>query len=665
VARGGKANRPVKAVKAADEALQKAMAVAEARNRKEGIESLLSVRKTYPESTAGQEALYRAGVLAFEEGDFVTARASLTELVFENPLYPDAQQARLKAGLAAVELKAWRDAYQTLSSLVDSLEGNDRRLAEEGLQKAAAGTQQYGEALKIALKAVEVASQPDERSVALSRLEDVVETKTNFLALTEAWHDLPSTHPAWPLLTFKMGRVYYHLRDWTNLDQTLKSLLSSAPSSPYAPEARELLARVSRRAETRPKVVGAILPMTSKKYKAFAETVLRSLQLGLKGSDVELVVKDSADDPALAGKLVEQLVFDDGAIAVIGPVLTEDSRRAALVAEELQIPLITLSRAEGITELGPHVFRTMVTNSQQADALAEYSMVGLGYKTFAVLFPNTPFGTEFTNAFWDAIEARGGVIRGAETYPHDSTTFTDEAKKIVGRYYLEDRGDFYERVREIRENESDAFRRRKALEKAKAGLDPIIDFEALLIPDAWQKVSLLAPALAVEEMVTNACDKRDLERIQKTTGKDRLKTVTLLGPATWSSPKGPSGDPQLMERGGKYVICSVFVDGFYENSDRPSTKRFVSAFHEAYAGQTMTLLDAVAYDTAGLVRKTLETGAKTRASFRDALSTLKGYDGATGFLSFTEKRETKRQLFILSITPKGLREVSVTRKPEG
>jgi hypothetical protein len=66
-----------------------------------------------------------------------------------------------------------------------------------------------------------------------------------------------------------------------------------------------------------------------------------------------------------------------------------------------------------------------------------------------------------------------------------------------------------------------------------------------------------------------------------------------------------------------------------------------------------------------LVRKTLETGAKTRASFRDALSTLKGYDGATGFLSFTEKRETKRQLFILSITPKGLREVSVTRKPEG
>ena len=658
--------RDVKSVPAADEALQKAIVVADTRTRKEGIEALFAVRKTYPDSTAGQDALYRAGVLAFEEGDFVTARKAFTELVFENPLHPQADQARLKSGLASVELKAWRDAYQTLSPLIDKLSGADKKLAEEGLEKAAAGTQQFGEALKLAMKAVDAAQSDDDKKAALARLEEVVESKTNFLAITEAWHELPVTHAAWPLLTFKMARVYYHLRDWTNLDQALKSLLQNAPNSPYAPEAKELLARVSRRAETKPKVVGAVLPLSSKKYKAFADTVLRSLQLGFKGSDVELVVKDSADDPALAAKLVEQLAFDEGAIAIIGPLLTDDSRRAALVAEELQIPLITMSRAEGITDIGPHVFRTMVTNSQQADALAEYSMTTLGYKTFAVLFPNTPFGTEFTNAFWDAIEARGGVIRGAETYPHDATTFTDEAKKVVGRYYLEDRADYLEKVRDIRDNETDAFRKRKALEKAKAGLNPVIDFDALLLPDSWQKVSLVAPALAVEEMVTNACDKHDLERIQKTTGKDRLKTVTLLGPSTWTSPKGPSGDPQLIERGGKYVLCSVFVDGFYENSDRPSTKAFVNTFRETLQGQSITLLDAVAFDTAGVVRRVIDTAApKSRAAFREALSNLKGYEGATGAMSFTDKREAKRQLFILNITTRGVREVMVTRKPEG
>jgi branched-chain amino acid transport system substrate-binding protein len=657
--------RDVKAVPAADEALQKAITAADSKTRKEGIESLFAVRKAYPDSTAGQEALYRAGVLAFEEGDYVTARKALTELVFENPLHPNALQAKLKAGLAAVELKAWRDAYQTLSPLLESLTGEDRRLAEEGLARAAAGTQQNGEALKLAIKGVDAAQGPDAQKAALARLEDVVETKTTFLAVAESWHDLPTTHPAWPLLTFKMARVYYHLRDWTNLVQALKSLVQNAPGSPYAEEAKVLLARVSRRAETKPKVVGVVLPMSSKRYKAVAETVLKSLQLGFKGSDVELVVKDSGDDPAQAARLVEQLTFDDGAIAIIGPVLTDDSRRAALVAEELQVPLITLSRAEGVTDIGPHVFRTMVTNAQQADALAEYSMVTLGYKTFAVLFPNTSFGTEFSNAFWDAIEARGGTIRGAETYPHDATTFTDEARKVVGRYYLEDRADYLERLREIRDSENDAFRKRKALEKAKAGLDPVIDFEALLIPDSWQKVSLVAPALAVEEMVTNACDKRDLERIQKTTGKDRLKTVTLLGPSTWSSPKGPSGEPQLIERGGKYVLCSVYVDGFYENSDRPGTKAFVTTFREAFQGQSITLLDAVAYDTAQVVRRAMEAQPKSRAAFREALQAVKGYEGATGTLSFTDRREARRQLFILNITTRGVREVTVEKKPEG
>ena len=90
----------------------------------------------------------------------------------------------------------------------------------------------------------------------------------------------------------------------------------------------------------------------------------------------------------------------------------EDAKRGALVAEELQVPLITLSRADGLTEIGPHVFRNMVTNSQQAEALADYAMTTLGYKTFAILHPNTPFGVELSNEFWDAIEKRGGQIRG-------------------------------------------------------------------------------------------------------------------------------------------------------------------------------------------------------------------------------------------------------------
>lgn len=627
-------------------------------------DALIAVRKTYPTSTAGQEALYRAGALAFEDGEYLKAKKALDELVFENPLHPMATQARLKSGLASVELKAYRDAFQVLQPLVERLDGDDRRLAEDALAKAAAGTQQFGEALKAALKSLEGATGEAETKAGMARLEDVIETKTNFTSLAEAWLGMSKAHPAWPMVSFKMARVYFHLRDWQRLDETLRSLINEAPESPYAQEAKAMQARVARRGQVRPKAIGAILPLSGK-LKPVGDAVQRALTMALKGSDIELIVKDSGNDSSVAAKLVEQLTLDEGVMAIIGPVGADDSKRAALVAEELQVPLISLSRVEELTKIGPHVFRTMVTNSQQAEALVDYAMGTLGMKSFAVLYPNIGFGAEMSNAFWDAVEAKGGLIRGAETYEHDQTSFTSEAKRLVGRYYLEDRADYYEKLRDAKEGVKDERLRRKAIEKARDAVDPIIDFEALLIPDSWQKVALVAPALAVEEVVTNACDKKDVERIQKTTGKNKLKTVLLLGPATWASPKGNSGDPQLLERGGKYVLCSVYVDGFYEGSERPKTKAFVSAFREAHRDVSITLVDAVAYDTGGIVREVMEKGQpQNRTAFREALRGIKGYQGATGSISFDETGEARRDLFLLNVTQKGIKELNLS-KPEG
>ena len=663
----------VKAVPKADDALAAALEQGKGKPKKKQIEALLAVRKAFPETTAGQDALYQAGVLSFEEGDYVEARKALNELLFENPLHPKANDARLKSGLSALELKAYRDAYQTLSALVDKLEGPDKVKAQDALAKAAAAAQAYGDALKLAIKAVDAATNDADRVAALAKLEETVETRVSFLSIAEVWNELPKNHAAWPLLTFKLGRVYYHLRDWPRLDDTLKMLVREAPNSPYTPDAKEMLARIARRSEVKPKVVGVVVPMSGK-YKALGDAVMRGINLALKGSDIELVVKDSQGDVNLAGKMVEELAFDDGAIAIIGPLLADDSRRAALVAEELQVPIVTLTRTEGITQIGPHVFRNMVTNSQQAEALADYAMGTLGYKTFAVMYPNIPFGVELSNEFWDAIERRGGVVRGAESYEHDATTFTAEAQSLVGRRFKEDRPEYMEKYRAVRELGLDDFHRRKALEKVKKDLEPVIDFEALLLPDSWQRVSLVAPALAVEDIITNACDKKDLEKIQKTTGKDKpgqLKTVTLLGPSTWSSPKNrQTQEFELVERGGKFVTCSVYVDGFYENSKRPATRTFVDNFHEAYKDNSPTLLDAIGFDTAQILKNVIDKGApKTRAELRDRLAAVKDFEGATGTTRFDDAREAQKALFLLSIDPKGIKELppgkEPAHKPEG
>jgi hypothetical protein len=309
----------------------------------------------------------------------------------------------------------------------------------------------------------------------------------------------------------------------------------------------------------------------------------------------------------------------------------------------------------------------MLTQSAQANALAEYSTKVLGYKSFALLYPNTPYGEELANLFWDAVVARGGTMRGAEQYGFDQTTFTTEVKKLVGRYYLEDRSDYIHAVQELRDSGMDAFHRRKALEKLKSSLLPNVDFEALFVPDNWTQVGLLAPALAVEDVITNACDPRDLERIRKTTKRHDLKTVTLLGSNRWASPKGRTGLPELVVRGGKFVTCSVYVDGFFSDSSRPQTRRFVKAFSESSTdGRAPTLLEANAYDSALLYKSLLNAGTrKTRAEIRDALAATKNFEGATGKTTFNAHREAEKPLFFLQVGNEGVHEVTANERVSG
>ena len=103
----------------ADQALAQVEATARSQPKSKQVEIYLNFRKAYPATSAGEEALYRAGVLSFELGDYVNARKQFNELLFENPLFDEAPDAKRMLGLSALEVGAYRDAFHTLSSLAE------------------------------------------------------------------------------------------------------------------------------------------------------------------------------------------------------------------------------------------------------------------------------------------------------------------------------------------------------------------------------------------------------------------------------------------------------------------------------------------------------------------------------------------------------------------
>jgi branched-chain amino acid transport system substrate-binding protein len=84
----------------------------------------------------------------------------------------------------------------------------------------------------------------------------------------------------------------------------------------------------------------------------------------------------------------------------------------------------------------------------------------------------------------------------------------------------------------------------------------------------------------------------------------------------------------------------------------------VQEYRRTYKGDP-GLLEAYGFDAARMVRDIIEKQApRSRGAFREAMATLKDFDGATGKTSFDEKREAQKPLFFLSVDSKGITELT-------
>src|SRR5690606_27010244 len=272
----------VRADPAADAALAEAASRAQGLEGEAAAEVYLSVRRAYPESTAGQEALFQAGVQYFESHDYARARSTLTELLYENPLFSEAERAKRMLGEAALESGAYRDAYLTLGALADKAQGAERRELMLKAAQAAELAGLHGATLRIAVELAGDASGA-ERDQAMAEVRRQVEGRASVSDLEEVQKELSASHPAWPLLTYKLARIYGHVGDYDRMQRTLDVFLRQAPDSEFAESARLMLTRMSRPERVEPQRVGVFLPLSGA-YQAVGEAVLRGLRLSLEGS---------------------------------------------------------------------------------------------------------------------------------------------------------------------------------------------------------------------------------------------------------------------------------------------------------------------------------------------------------------------------------------------
>jgi ABC-type branched-subunit amino acid transport system substrate-binding protein/thioredoxin-like negative regulator of GroEL len=566
----------------------------------------------YPDSSLTGEALFRRGQALAGAGQYEQAQQALQQFLEKYPTSPFKNPAAAELGMVQSKLGLAAEAAQSLKPMAEQMtpEVTEKQLADftEVLESAPAA------------EVARLVAETDKRS------------------------------PAWPLAALKLARIQLHTGDRVHAGELAAEILSiTAGQGPTADGARAVQRAVQPAGAVKPNLLGIVLPLSGD-LKGFADQALNGIALTLdlqnRGA-LQVEVKDSKGEPDAAADAVEELA-QAGAIAILGPLGVAEGLAAATRAQQLGIPVVSLSRAEGLTALGDYVFRDMPTSSAQARAVAEYAQKKLNVKGFGILQPESPYGDEMTRYFWDAVEGGGATVRAYEHYPRETTTFKPFIQSMVGRTAsdLEERQQYADELKKLAEQIKDPYKRRKAAQALRNAQAPIVDFEALFIPDSARTVRLIGPAIASEDVITAGCDTKELEVVKKTTKNEQLRTVQLLGTSLWDSPDLTD------ERSGvaRYVQCSIFVDVFFAQSERPATRKFVDDFANAYH-RPPGFLEAHAFDAAALIKRASEDRHPgTREQMRDALATMqKPFEGATGDTVFGKDREAQKPFFWLWI----------------
>jgi ABC-type branched-subunit amino acid transport system substrate-binding protein len=429
-------------------------------------------------------------------------------------------------------------------------------------------------------------------------------------------------------------------------DQLLR-MSAEHPDDVFTRHVQALVEKMNLEGEPGICTVGCLLPLTGK-YGRFGTSVLNAMLLGArgfqnpeeKGSSIRLLIRDTQGNPEVAVQQLRELAEDPNVVGIVGPLRAKVAFACAEEADNLQIPMITLTQREEVARVGDYVFQNGLTIRQQVDTLVEFVMDEMAFASFAVLYPNDAYGKLSKELLESKVLEMGGELVSAVPYEEGETDFQDEIRLLVGQKFLLEMERREEERRQEKRLEGDLEAgvdggvAETAMGDAEEGADgdeeePLLPpFQVLFIPDHYRKVALIAPHLAFYE----------------------VNEIVLLGTNAWNS-------TQLVELAGEYVRDAIFVDGFFPESNMDYVREFVEHYMRAFQTEPR-VLEAQGYDSLLMLADSFSYAPlKTRDQVREALAGMEGYPGLSGYTRFNEDGSAKKRLYILSIVGNDIQQI--------
>ena len=552
-------------------------------------------------------ALFREGEILFSKGDTEKSLWRFKRLITEFPKSPLLNEAKFRMGICYTQLKRPKDAIRILNELLPTFLAPTRMvqiftlLGDNYLElkDRLSALHWYG-------KGILVSGQPtDEPKNKVRALIDTSETEEELKSIESLYRGAYAGGYA----KLKLAQLAKHQGNDALAKKILMELDKEYRIVDYGPIARELSELIPFPPKSK-YTLGVILPLSGV-HQPFGERVLQGVQLAIKETEVpgkipliSLAIRDSKGSPWEAERAIEELVTKEKVIAIIGPLLSSTAERAVKKAQQMKVPLLTFSQKE---IKGDFLFQNSLTPYDQVQTLVEYAIRDLDLRTFAVFYPNSPYGLYFKNLFAQEVSRRRGKISGVVAYQEDQTDFSQEIKGFF-------------KIETIQKSDS----KRKKEEEFK----PLLSVDGIFIPDTHDRVAMILSQMAYYDV-----------------------KGTFLGTNAWNG-------PGLISTAGRAAEGAIFVDLFFKKDSSPLVVRFVEEFRKNYQREP-EILEALGYDGAKFLKDILQSKLiSTPLQMKEEIRQVQNFQGVSGLKGFGEDGKAIRTLRILKVDKGQIEQVS-------
>jgi branched-chain amino acid transport system substrate-binding protein len=587
--------------------------------------------RQYGKGPLAAAALMKIGYIRAVNGEYELARAAYRRVVSDYPASSFVQDALVEELATYYQQGRYGDVIQHAPDTLQRIDSKLHIFKTYALVGDAYMAMDAPiEALDFYVRSQEFASELELEAIKAKIKEAIAQLDAADIAILV---EHPDESLPMDFLLYQLGLDYALAEKYDEALTVLNEFIDRYPAGEDRILVESLIDEIKKNAVFNRNTIGVLLPLSGS-YEAFGQRALRGIELALVqfssqtgNPPINIIVKDTEADPDKTVMAMEELNRNQVA-AILGPIA--NSEIAAREAQKMGIPIITFTQKDNIPDIGDKVFRNFITPKMQVQAIASFTVETLGLHRYAILYPDETYGITFMNLFWDELIELGGKVVGVEAYKPQTTDFSDPIRKLIGLYYEVPEDLKPENSLTGSADDADASKRvddraREAAEENAQDQEPqpIVDFDAIFIPDSPGKAGLIVPQLAYFD----------------------VKDIYLLGTNLWHS-------DSLIKIADQYVQGAIMPDGYFGDSESPIVQKFVRDFEDTYQ-EKPDYIEAVLFDSAlMLFHAVSRPHIRYRNDIRDELLGLDNFPGVTGATRFDENGEASKKMYLLRIKGK-------------